>query len=298
MRWPRYTGAVRIVSLVPNATEIVYALGAQDHLVGVSHECDFPREARHLPILTGSALAQSLSISEVDSAVSEQLADGSSLYTINEKRVEELEPDLILTQHLCPVCAVSREQVDGALAPLEECPDVMSLDPKTLEDVFDNIRAVGKRLERSNDAARVVERLVDRLDHVRQLVAERERPTVCALEWLDPLYLAGHWVPEMIEIAGGTDLFAKPGDPSKRATWAEVQDADPDVVVAMPCGFDEAGATEQLAQLTQHSIGLGLRAVRNGRAFAVDANGCFSRPGPRLVDGIETLTRLFHGVGV
>ena len=281
---------MRIVSLVPNGTEILFAIGAGELVVGVSHECDYPEEARTRPILTGSALTPGMSSAEVDKAVSAQVGSGESLYTLDESRIAELAPDLIVTQQLCPVCAVSTAQVDGAVQPLPRCPEVVSLDPKTLADVMADIRRVGEVTGRTAEAEALVRDLERRLDAVRARVQGRPRPRVAALEWLDPPFAGGHWVPEMIETAGGTDVFAKPGDHSARLTWDQVREADPDVVVAMPCGYDEAGAAAQLALLGDRP------ELRGRRVFPVDANGCFSRPGPRLVDGIERLARIFHTI--
>jgi len=285
---------MRIVSLVPNGTEILFALGAGDLVVGVSHECDFPEEARRRPILTGSALTPGMSAAEVDAAVSAQVGSGESLYTLDEARIAELAPDLIVTQQLCPVCAVSTAQVDGAVRPLPRCPDLLSLDPRTLADVFVDIRRVGEATGRAAEAAELLEDLDRRLDAVRSAVAGRPRPRVLALEWLDPAFAGGHWVPEMIERAGGVDAVAQPGDHSVRLTWDQVQAADPDLIVAMPCGFDEAGAQAQIDTLAGRPEWRSLRAVRDGRVYPVDANGLFSRPGPRLVDGIESLAKIFH----
>ena len=285
---------MRIVSLVPNGTEILFAVGAGDMVVGVSHECDYPAEARRRPALTGSALAAGMSAAEVDQAVSAQVGSGASLYTLDEARIAELAPDLIVTQELCPVCAVSTAQVDGAIQPLPRCPDLLSLDPRTLADVFADIRRVGAAVGHAAAAAALVGRLEERLAAVRAAAAGRPRPRVLALEWLDPPFAGGHWVPEMIALAGGTDAAASPGGPSRRLTWDEVRAADPEVIVAMPCGFDEAGAREQVAAMGGRPEWEKLRAVREGRVFPVDANGCFSRPGPRLVDGIETLAALLR----
>ncbi len=289
--------APRIVSLVPNGTEILFALGAGDQVVGVSHECDFPPAARERPILTGSALAADLAPAEIDRAVSAQVGNGLSLYTIDDALLARLDPELIVTQELCPVCAVSTEQVEGALAPLPRCPDVLSLDPRRLADVFADIRSVGVKIGKEREAAELVEGLEIRL---ARLAATRTgtdaiRPRVLALEWLEPPFAGGHWVPEMIEAAGGEDVAARPGDGSRRMTWDEVAALDPDLIVVMPCGFDEAGARTQVERIAGTPEWSALRAVREGKVFPVDANGCFSRPGPRLVDGIERLAEIFRG---
>lgn len=289
---------MRIVSLVPNATEILFAVGAGDLVVGVSHECDFPPEARTRPILTGSALAPGLSASAVDAAVSAQLASGKSLYTLDDRRLAELRPDLLFTQELCPVCAVSTGRVGEAidlLRPHAPCPEVMSLDPTRLEDVLADILHVGERTGRADAAERLVDDLRRRLATVEGARRGLPRPTVVALEWLDPPFLGGHWVPQMIAIAGGRDPFAvAPGERSRRATWAEIAGADPDWIVAMPCGFDASGAAAEVAKLADRPDWAALRAVRTGRVVAVDANGEWSRPGPRLVDGVERLARRLH----
>ncbi len=287
---------MRIVSLVPNGTEILFALGAGGEVVGVSHECDYPEEARRRPILTGSALAAGMSAAEVDAAVSAQVASGASLYTLDEARIADLAPDLVVTQDLCPVCAVSAAQVDGAIRPLPRCPDLLSLDPRSLADVFADIRRVGAATGRAAAADALVAGLERRLAAVRARVAGRPRPRVAALEWLDPPFAGGHWVPEMIATAGGEDVLNRPGEGSRRLGWEEVAAADPEVIVAMPCGYDAAGAERQVELAAERPEWRRLAAVRAGRVAAVDANGCFSRPGPRLVDGVERLAAIFHGV--
>jgi iron complex transport system substrate-binding protein len=285
---------LRIISLVPNATEILFAVGAGGQVVGVSHECDYPAGARGLPVLTGSALPPGLAAAEVDRAVSAQLASGESLYTLDEARIAELAPDLIVTQALCPVCAVSTDRVEDAMAPLPRCPDLLSLDPTTLAAVLADVERVGERTGHAAEAAALVGSLIRRLEAVRARVAGRPRPRVLALEWLDPPFGGGHWVPEMIDAAGGVDVAAAPGERSARLTWEEVARLDPDVIVAMPCGYDCAGAAEQVALVADRPEWRRLRAVRDGRVHPVDANGCFSRPGPRLVDGIECIAAILH----
>jgi len=288
----------RIVSLVPNGTEILFALGAGDEVVGVSHECDYPAEARTRPILTGSALTPGMSAAEVDAAVAAQVGNGLSLYTLDEARIAALAPDLIVTQELCPVCAVSTEQVGEAVRPSPAARSCC----RSIRGRWRGLR--GHRPRRRGDrrtaaAEALLAGLERRLAAVRAAVAGLPRPRVLALEWLDPPFAGGHWVPEMIARAGGIDAVARPGDASARLSWEQVAAADPDVIVVMPCGFDAAGAREQIALLadsSQRPAWQALRAVRDGRVHPVDANGCFSRPGPRLVDGIETLARCFHGI--
>jgi len=262
-------------------------------VIGVSHECDWPPAARALPILTGSALAPGLAPAEVDAAVSAQLASGRSLYTLDGPRLAALDCDLLFTQELCPVCAVSTAQVDGALATLPRCPEVISLDPQRLEDVLADILQVGARIAREREADRLVDALRARLERVERARRGIPRPTAVALERLDPPFLGGHWVPQMLAIAGFRDPFAvAPGERSRRATWEEIAAADPDWLLVMPCGFDAAGAARELGKLAGNVLYQELRAVRTGKVVSLDANGCFSRPGPRLVDGVETLAAL------
>ena len=286
---------MRIVSLVPNATEILFAIGAGDLVVGVSHECDYPPAARSLPILTGSALEPGMSTPAIDAAVSAQLASGRSLYTLDDRKLADLRPDLLFTQEVCPVCAVSTGQVGEAIELLRShtpCPDVVSLDPARLEDVLADILHLGRRVGHEEQAAELVDALRNRLDAVETSARGRPRPSVVALEWLDPPFLGGHWVPQMIAIAGGRDPFAiAPGERSRRANWDEIAAADPDWIVAMPCGFDADGAAGEVDKLAELSAWNSLRAVSAGRILPVDANGEWSRPGPRLVDGIEFLAR-------
>jgi len=235
-----------------------------------------------------------MSAAEVDAAVSAQLRSGKSLYTLDEALIAELAPDVIVTQMLCPVCAVSTEVVEDAVRPLPRCPAIVSLDPKTIGDVLADIRRVGHVTGRVTEATRLLAALERRLEAVRTAVAEKPRPRVLAMEWLDPPFAGGHWVPEMIDLAGGIDVVGEPGGRSARLTWDQVAAADPDVIVPMPCGYDEAGAGEQIAAIADRPEWRSLRAVREGRVHAVDANGCFSRPGPRLVDGVERLAEIFH----
>ena len=263
--------------------------------MGGTHECDYPPEARRRPVVTASALGVEMSAAEVDRAVSAQLAEGRSLYTLDEAGVAALAPDLIVTQQLCPVCAVSTEVVESAARRLPRCPELLSLDPQTIGDVLGDIRRLGEATGRADRAAALVAALEERLAVVRRAVAGRPRPRVLALEWLDPPFAGGHWVPEMIAAAGGLDaLGTAPGERSARLAWDAVRAAGAEVIVAMPCGYDEAGSRQQVAAIADHPAWRDLPAVRAGRVHAVDANGCFSRPGPRLVDGIERLAGLLH----
>lgn len=286
---PRHTGAVRIVSLLPSATEIVYALGLDDDLVGVTHECDWPPAARTKRIVSTSALAPGTSPSEIDRAVSASLGEGDPIYRLDDDAVRELRPDLVLTQDLCAVCAVPSGHVTAALDVLGHPAHVLSLDPNSLDDVIDGVMQVGRVTETVRRAATIVEDLQRRLARVRETTAGLARPSTFALEWSDPPFNGGHWVPEMIEAAGGEPVLSSRGVPSVRVTWEDIADAAPDVVAFMPCGYGlEEAAAEGAGLLGRSEIGPATRV------FAFDASAYFSRPGPRLVDGVEILASALH----
>lgn len=293
---------MRIVSLLPSTTEIAFALGLGDQVVAVTHECDFPPEARTLPVITGSALDHgSTSSTEIDAAVSGQLRDGLSIYTLNHQLLEQLRPDLILTQALCDVCAVSfgtveRAVAETALAEASGGPSVLSLEPTSLEGILGSILAVGSATGRRPEAQALVARLRSRVEAVRARAAEAStRPRVACLEWLDPPFGPGHWLPELVEIAGGKVGLGRPGEPSRRISWGDVIAFAPEVIVLTPCGFDLTRTVEEAHAILPHRMGWSaLPAVRSGRVFAVDGNSYFSRPGPRIVDSLELLAGLIH----
>jgi iron complex transport system substrate-binding protein len=282
---------MRIVSLLPSATEIVYALGLGDQLCGVSFECDYPEAARSVPIVSGTALPTdgSLSAREIDAKVSTLVADGSSIYTLDADRLRAIDPDLILAQDLCQVCAVASGAVEEALEVIGCHAAVVSLDPNRLSDVIEGIGAVGEVTGTSERATALIDDLGRRLDAVRADVASRPRPRVLVLEWPDPPFNAGHWVPDMVVAAGGDPVLATPGEPSRRMSWEEIGAERVDVTVFSPCGFDLEGAVAQAPTLLSRPEARGL-----GTVFAVDANAHFSRPGPRVVDGVELLAVLLH----
>jgi iron complex transport system substrate-binding protein len=291
---------VRVVSLVPGATEALFACGAGGRVVGVSHECDHPPEARGLPRLTASALGDDAGTgappAAIDRAVSERFAAGGGLYTVDRERLAALRPDLVVAQALCPVCAVTADEVTAGSAPfaVRGVFEVFSWEASTLGTVLADVRRLGAAAGVALGADRLAAGLERRLDRLRETAPRRSgrRPRVVALEWLDPPWLGGHWVPEMIALAGGEDPLAEPGAPSRRAGWEEIAAADPDVLIAMPCGFGEAAAREQVAALAGREEWESLAAVRSGRVHAVDGGGLFSRPGPRLVDGAERLAEI------
>jgi len=283
-----HTVAVRILSLLPSATEIVFALGLGDHLVGVTHECDWPAQATSKRAVTASALVPGTSPSEVDRRVSESLAGGAPIYRLDVTAVRDLRPDLILSQDLCAVCAVPSQQVDRALDALGCAAQVVSLDPSSLDDVLDCVRQVGEATGTEDRAQVLVDGLRHRLCEVDRAVAGRPRPRVFALEWSDPPFNGGHWVPDMVERAGAEPVLASRGTPSVRIEWDAIAAAAPDVVIFMPCGYGLREAVEEARTIT------GRPELQNAALVAVDASSYFSRPGPRLVDGVEVLAAALH----
>jgi iron complex transport system substrate-binding protein len=280
---------VRIASLVPSSTEMLFALGLGDDVVAVTHECDFPPEAASLPHLTRSVIPEGLAAGEIDAAVREVRESGGHLYELDEPALAELKPDLIVTQAVCEVCAVSYDDVRAVAARLPGDPAVISLDPECLADVIADVPRLGGAAGVPDRGEGLRADLERRLEAVRVAVAGAERPRVLALEWLDPVFIGGHWIPEMIEIAGGIDAIGKAGAKSRTAEWDEVRAASADVVVAMPCGWDDSRAREEVLSHFDDVASLGADHI-----FAVDAAASFSRPGPRLIEGTELLAHLLH----
>ena len=273
-----------IVSLLPAATEIVYALGAIDDLVGRSHECDYPASARALPVVSRPALElEGLSQGEIDSAVAARMRSGESLYMVDELLLRALAPDVILTQDLCQVCAPSGNELTRALASLPNRPEIVYLTPRTLAEIDENIVTVGRTIGRLAEAEALVERNHARLERIRASTRGRPRRRVTFLEWTDPPFCAGHWVPEMIAIAGGEDPLGRPGADSVRITWDDVRASAPEVVIVAPCGYGLAEATRLAAALPE---------LGSARVCPVDANAYFARPGPRYAEGVEVLAGL------
>ncbi len=291
----RRQALVRIVSLLPSSTEIVYALGLHDSLHGVTYACDFPPAAAEKPVVVSSHIQDAASSSGIDRQVKESLVSDDGIYVLHLDALKEARPDLVLTQALCEVCAVPSQQVHETLEKLPHNPDVLSLDPHSLEDVARDVERIGAAAGLQDQAVQLAESLRERMNSIRTIAASAEsRPRVVCLEWLDPLMVGGHWVPEMVELAGGEDCFGKPGQPSFPIQWDQLVDAQPDVIVAMPCGFDVRRAMSEIKLLTDSSGWEGLPAARNGHLFAVDANSYFSRSGPRLVNGLELMAEILH----
>jgi iron complex transport system substrate-binding protein len=283
---------MKIVSLLPSATEIVFALDLGEDLRGVSFECDYPEGARRVPVVSGTALPSdgSLSAQEIDTAVSARIAAGESIYTLDDARLRAIDPDLILAQDLCRVCAVPSGAVEDALEVIGCHADVVSLDPGTLDEVIGCIGTVGAATDTATRANALMADLRARVEAVRRRVQGRPRPRVLVLEWPDPPFNAGHWVPDQVEAAGGVPVLATAGARSRRLTWEEIGAEAVDITVFMPCGFDLAGAVAQAPPLMARP-----EVERLGRIVAVDANAYFSRPGPRVVQGVELLEKVLHG---
>jgi len=280
---------MRIVSLVPSATETLFALGLGGEVVAVTHECDHPAAALELPKVTRDVIGPGLPAGEIDRAVRELTLQGRSIYELDADRLAALAPDLIVTQALCSVCAVSYEDVRAIAERMQPRPEVIALDPHTLGEVLGDIRTVAQATDSKDEGVELVQDAARRIDRVRLAVRGAEPVRVAALEWLDPVFVAGHWTPQLIEYAGGIDVLGLSGEPSEERTWEEVIAARPEVVVVMPCGYD---AERALAEAEDHAGELA--AVKAARIVAVDAAGFFSRPGPRLVDGLELLAHILH----
>ena len=287
---------MKILSLLPSATEIVFALGLGDQLEGVTYECDFPPEARSKPVVSDTALPQDrrLSAREIDDFVSTSMDRREPIYTLDKELIQRVQPDLILAQDLCRVCAVPSGQVEDALSELGCSSEVLSLDPQTIDDILEGILEVGRATRTEDLAGEIVAGLLKRMGRVRSRTAGLPSVRTLCLEWSDPPFVGGHWVPGMVELAGGTNLLNGPGEPSRKVSWIDVAAEGPEVVVFMPCGYyleeaeTEAQALFEVADFAQTP------AARLGNVFAVDASSYFSRPGPRIVDGLEILAWAIH----
>jgi len=286
----------RIVSFLPSATEMVYALGLGDQLVGVTHECDYPPEAAAKSIAVRNVLpVERMTQPEIDAAVTQRMRDGLSLYQVDEKLLQELAPDLILTQNLCQVCAPSGNEVTRVLELLPRKPEILWLTPKCLDEIFHNLLELGQATDCVNEARELIAAARAKLDTIAALTQELSYcPRVFCVEWLDPIYCCGHWMPEMVKIAGGIDELGRQGSDSVRIPWNDVLGWQPEVLIITPCGFNLDKVIEQAPQLANYPGWFDLPAVQNGRVFAVDANSYFARPGPRVVEGTELLAHLIH----
>jgi iron complex transport system substrate-binding protein len=295
----------RIVSFLPSATEMVYALGLGDALVAVTHECDYPPEVKNKPIVVRNVLPiETMSQSQIDIAVAERIRNGDSLYQIDERMLQQLAPDLILTQNLCQVCAPSGNEVSQVLHSLENRPEILWLTPKSVDEIFQNLGELGAATGSEDQAQLIIDDCRGRIDRLHRFAKEtRDRPRVFCMEWLDPVYACGHWVPELVEMAGGVDELGRAGGESVRVSWEEVAGWAPEVLVIMPCGFNLQQTMKQIWNVfggysKTKSDGfkefMNLPAVRTGLVYAVDANSYFARPGPRVIDGAEILAQIIH----
>ncbi len=286
---------MRIVSLLPSATEILFALGFDKEVVGVSHECDFPAQARTKRVVIHSRLPHDAPPLEIDRLVREYVSRGESLYSVDAEALEELEPDLIITQDLCQVCAASPDDLATTLARFPMRPEVLCLNPQDLGDVWRDILWVGEATCRGHEAEALLKKIGTRLGELEcQLEGMAHRPRVAILEWLEPFYVAGHWVPEMIEVAGGKDALGKKRTPSFRITAEDVMDAAPDILLIAQCGYSAQQARDEYRAMSFPGEWSAMPAVRNSQVYALDASGYFSRPGPRLMTGIEALVKILH----
>ncbi|HSH21116.1 MAG TPA: cobalamin-binding protein [Candidatus Caenarcaniphilales bacterium] len=294
---------MRIVSLLPSATEIVFALGLGDELVGRTHECDYPPEVADVPVVTADVGATANATSrEIHDRVADSIHRGSSIYRLDLDALAAARPDLILTQELCDVCAVSYREVGQAVKELRSEATVISLEPSSIEGIFNTISTVGAMADAEDEAVGLLELLRERLGEIenrvleRRLAGVRPRRVVC-LDWLDPPFAAGHWVPEQVRRAGGWDLLGRAGEPSAETTWEQVAEVDPEQLMLMPCGFDATRTAEEWRRAQKPDSIRELRAVRRGEVFALDGSSYFSRPGPRVIEGIALLAELFDPGG-
>lgn len=292
----REMSASRIISLIASATEIVCALGYEDQLVGRSHECDYPPSVRQLPVCTEPKFDTEGTSYEIDQRVKTILADALSVYRVDADKLRELQPDVIITQSQCEVCAVSLRDVEEVLCNwLGSCPQLVSLEPQGLSDVWADIRRIAEALgdpERGDD---LIRRLKLRMGTISQTTRTLpERPAVACIEWIDPLMAAGNWMPQLVEMAGGVNLFGSAGKHSPWITWGQLREKDPEVIIVLPCGWDIRRSREQMPKLTQEPTWADLRAVRGRRVYLTDGNQFFNRPGPRLVESLEILAEILH----
>jgi iron complex transport system substrate-binding protein len=285
---------VRVVSFLPSATETLYKLGAGDMVVGVTHECKYPAQARKKPqVIRPSFNASNMTGKEIDSIVVELLRSGSDIYIVDDNALKKASPNLIVAQGLCEVCSPFTKEINRAVSILGGQPDVLVLDPHDLDDILVSIMDVAEKIGRVAQGRKLVASLQARIDRIRNMKI-RSRPKVLCVEWLDPLFTAGHWVPQMVEYAGGINGISTAGSPSRRMNIEEAVAFDPDVILLMPCGFAIARTKKELAPLSSSEKWKSLRAVRNGRVYAVDAGSYFSKPGPRTVVGLEILAKIIH----
>lgn len=288
--------SLKIVSLLPAATEIVCALGLEQNLVGRSHECDFPNSVEKLPVCSAANFPDNLSSAAIDVKVKEILADALSVYTVNRDEVKRLAPDVVITQAQCEVCAVSLQEVEEALENyLDKAASIISLQPNSLDEIFSDIKTVATALNVADKGDIVTEELQERVDIIRhKLKFSESKPTVACIEWLEPMMLSGNWVPELVSIAGGTNILTEPGKHSPYVQWEDLRLQNPEVIIIMPCGFSIERTLKEVDILLQLPGFNEMKAVKNNRVYIADGNQYFNRPGPRIVDSIEILAEIIH----
>jgi iron complex transport system substrate-binding protein len=283
---------MRICSFLPSGTEILFALGLDDSVVAVTFECDYPAEARTKDVVVYTKLPPGLPEREIDRQVNEFSSQRRSLYRVDAEKLRRLKPELIVTQDLCHVCAASPDDLAAVLGTLSPCPQILALTPRTIAGVWNDIIAVGKVTGRTSGALTLVANLEEKIAQVRKNRNE-SRPRVLCLEWLDPPFAAGHWVPEMVELAGGIDVLGRAAEPGVEVSWDAIKESDPDIILAMPCGYHREEVEAELRVVPFPDVWYSLRAVQNRRVFAMDASSHFSRPGPRIADGVVALAQIF-----
>ncbi len=285
----------RIVSFLPSATELLYEFGVQDNLYGVTHECKYPPDAASKPQVIDSVInSDELTSKEIDTMTCQLLTDKKDIFILNEKNLKEANPDLIISQETCEVCAAYTNQVNKAIQILQREPILHSMDPHNLQEIINSVTELGKILGNEIRAKEITNSLEQRIQNIKKIVNDK-KPKVLAIEWVDPFFTAGHWVPEMIQIAGGNNMISKIGEHSRRLDIQEIIDSDPDMIVMMPCGFDtKRTITEYNNSLKENKIWNSLKAVKNNQIFAVDANSFFSKPSIRTVEGLEILAKIIQ----
>ena len=290
---------MRICSLVPGATEVVVTLGLADSLVGVSHECDYPAAVRHVPVMVHAAVdSEGTDSAGIDRQVTALMSSGQPLYRVDERALAQARPDIILTQDVCDVCAVTPHELERAMQSLPNRPQLLALGPRSLNDVIDDVERLGAALGTASRGRELAQALRDRIAALRKRSTGRPRPRVVCLEWPDPLYVGGHWVPDMVEAAGGLDVLGHAGEPSRPVTMEEVRAAAPDIVIAMPCGFSLDRALSELTVLCRKDAAYSRLLLSAAKTYVVDARSYFSRPGPRLVEGVELMADICAGTVV
>jgi len=284
----------RIVSFLPSATELLYEFGVQDNLYGVTHECKYPPNANSKPQVVNSVInSDELTSKEIDTMTCQLLNDGKDIFVLNEKNLKEANPDLIISQDTCEVCAAYTNQVDKAIQILQRKPITYSMDPHNLQEIINSVTELGKILEKESRSKEIIDMLEKRIQNIKKF-QNNNRPKVLAIEWIEPFFTAGHWVPEMIQIAGGINMISKIGEHSRRLDIQEIIDSDPDIIIMMPCGFDTKRTISEYNILKENKKWNSLKAVKNNQIFAVDANSFFSKPSIRTIDGLEILAKIIQ----